>query len=160
MPETVGERPELSVVIPAFNEAGNVAPMYERLVAAAGHRLVERRIVPDDMVEIRAAAGELLRRQEVDVLVLSGGTGFSPRDLTLEAAGPLLERRIDGFGELFRMLSFEQIGAAAMLSRAAAGIIGRRAVFVLPGSPKAVTLAMERLILPEAGHLLGQARRA
>ena len=132
----------------------------ERLVAGAGHRLVERRIVPDDMVEIRAAAGELLRRREVDVLVLSGGTGFSPRDLTLEAAAPLLERRIDGFGELFRMLSFEQIGAAAMLSRAAAGVIGRRAVFVLPGSPKAVTLAMERLILPEAGHLLGQARRA
>jgi len=115
--------------------------------------------VPDEIVEIRAAAGELLRRDDVDVLVLSGGTGFSPRDLTLEAAAPLLERRIDGFGELFRMLSFEEIGAAAMLSRAAAGVIGRRAVFVLPGSPKAVTLAMRRLILPEAGHLLGQARR-
>ena len=132
----------------------------ERLAAAAGHRLVERRIVPDEIVEIRAAANEILRRDDVDVLVLSGGTGFSPRDLTLEAAAPLLERRIDGFGELFRMLSFEQVGAAAMLSRAAAGVIGGRAVFVLPGSPKAVTLAMERLILPEAGHLLGQARRA
>ena len=132
----------------------------ERLTTAAGHRLVERRIVPDEIVEIRAAAGELLRRDDVDVLVLSGGTGFSPRDLTLEAAAPLLERRIDGFGELFRMLSFEEVGAAAMLSRAAAGIIGGRAVFVLPGSPKAVALAMERLILPEAGHLLGQARRS
>ena len=132
----------------------------ERLVTGAGHRLVERRIVPDDMIEIRAAAGELLRREQVDVLVLSGGTGFSPRDLTLEAATPLLERRIDGFGELFRMLSYEQVGAAAMLSRAAAGVIGRRALFVLPGSPKAVSLAMERLILPEAGHLLGQARRS
>ena len=131
----------------------------ERLATGAGHRLVERRIVPDEIVEIRAAAGELLRRDEVDVLVLTGGTGFSPRDLTLEAATPLIERRIDGFGELFRMLSFEQVGAAAMLSRAAAGIIGRRAVFVLPGSPNAVALAMERLILPEAGHLLGQARR-
>ena len=131
----------------------------ERLAVAAGHELVERRIVPDEIVEIRAAAGELLRRDGVDVLVLSGGTGFSPRDLTLEAAAPLLERRIDGFGELFRMLSFGEIGAAAMLSRAAAGIIGGRAVFVLPGSPQAVALAMERLILPEAGHLLGQARR-
>lgn len=132
----------------------------ERLVTAAGHRLVERRIVPDEIVEIRAAAGELLLRDDVDVLVLSGGTGFSPRDLTLEAAAPLLERRVDGFGELFRMLSYQEVGAAAMLSRAAAGIIGRRAVFILPGSPKAVALAMERLILPEAGHLLGQARRA
>ena len=131
----------------------------ERLARAAGHDLVERRIVPDEIVEIRAAAGELLRRDDVDVLVLSGGTGFSPRDLTLEAAAPLLERRVDGFGELFRLLSYQEIGAAAMLSRAAAGVIGGRAVFVLPGSPKAVTLAMERLILPEAGHLLGQARR-
>ena len=131
----------------------------ERLTTAAGHRLIERRIVPDEIVAIRAAAGELLRQDEVDVLILSGGTGFSPRDLTLEAAGPLLERRIDGFGELFRMLSFEEVGAAAMLSRAAAGLIGTRAVFVLPGSPKAVALAMERLILPETGHLLGQARR-
>ncbi len=131
----------------------------ERLVAAAGHSLVERRVVPDEIVAIRAAAGELLRLDGVDVLVLSGGTGFSPRDLTFEAAAPLFERRIDGFGELFRMLSFEEVGAAAMLSRAAAGVIGTRAVFVLPGSPKAVALAMERLILPEAGHLLGQARR-
>lgn len=131
----------------------------ERLAAAGGHRLVERRIVPDEIVEIRAAAGELLRRDDVDVLVLSGGTGFSPRDLTLEAALPLFDRRIDGFGELFRMLSFAEVGAAAMLSRAAAGVIGHRAVFVLPGSPRAVALAMERLILPEAGHLLGQARR-
>ncbi|MFQ5348973.1 MAG: molybdenum cofactor biosynthesis protein B [Thermoanaerobaculia bacterium] len=131
----------------------------ERLTTTAGHQLVERRIAPDEIVEIRAAAGELLRRDDVDVLVLSGGTGFSPRDLTLEAASPLLERRVEGFGELFRMLSFEEVGAAAMLSRAAAGIIGSRAVFVLPGSPKAVALAMERLILPEAAHLLGQARR-
>lgn len=131
----------------------------ERLATAAGHLLIERRIVPDEIVEIRAAATEILRRDDVDVLILSGGTGFSPRDLTLEAVAPLLERRIDGFGELFRMLSFEEVGAAAMLSRAGAGIIGRRAVFVLPGSPKAVRLAMERLILPEAGHLLGQARR-
>ncbi len=132
----------------------------ERLATAAGHRLVERRIVPDEIVAIRAAAGELLQQDEVDVLVLTGGTGFSPRDLTLEAASPLFERRIDGFGELFRMLSWEEVGAAAMLSRAGAGIIGTKAVFVLPGSPKAVALAMERLILPEVGHLLGQARRS
>jgi len=73
--------------------------------------------------------------------------------------GPLLDQRVEGFGELFRMLSWSQVGAAAMLSRAAAGLVGTRAVFLLPGSPKAVTLAMEALILPEAAHLLGQARR-
>ena len=96
---------------------------------------------------------------EVDVVVLTGGTGFSPRDITLAAVGPLLERPVEGFGELFRMLSYQQVGAAAMLSRAAAGLIEGRAVFLLPGSPKAVALAMEKLILPETGHLLGQVRR-
>jgi len=80
-------------------------------------------------------------------------------DLTLEAVEPLFDVAIEGFGELFRMLSYHQVGAAAMLSRAAAGLIGERAVFLLPGSPKAVALAMETLILPEAGHLLAQARR-
>ena len=85
----------------------------------------------------------------------TGGTGFSPRDVTLEAVGPLLDQPIEGFGELFRMLSYQQVGAAAMLSRAAAGLVGDRAVFLLPGSPKAVTLAMEELILPEAGAPAG-----
>jgi molybdenum cofactor biosynthesis protein B len=102
----------------------------------------------------------MLARPGVDVVVATGGTGFSPRDLTLEAVAPLFDRPLEGFGELFRMLSYQQVGAAAMLSRAAAGLIGDRAVFLLPGSPKAVTLAMEALILPEAGHLLSQARRA
>ncbi len=130
-----------------------------RLAAAAGHRVVVSRIVPDEQAAVRAAVRELLAADGVDLLVASGGTGFAPRDVTCEAVAPLLERRVDGFGELFRMLSFEQVGAAAMLSRAVAGLVGRQAVFVLPGSPKAVELAMERLILPEAGHLLGQARR-
>ncbi len=134
--------------------------LIERLVTEGGHRLVERRIVADELAAVRAAATELLRRDEVDVVVLSGGTGMAPRDLTLEAVRPLFERRVEGFGELFRMLSWEQVGAAAMLSRADAGTVGGKAVFALPGSPKAVELAMARLVLPEAGHLLGQARRA
>ena len=129
------------------------------LISAAGHRIVDSTLVPDDVAAIRAAVRRLLALDEVDVLVTTGGTGFSPRDLTLEAVGPLLERSLDGFGELFRMLSYQQVGAAAMLSRAAAGLIGAKAVFLLPGSPKAVALAMEKLILPEAAHLLGQARR-
>lgn len=136
-------------------------------VRAAGHRVAASRRVRDDVAAIRRAVRELLALREeapeggigVDVVILTGGTGFSPRDVTLDAVGPLLEKPVEGFGELFRMLSWEQVGAAAMLSRAAAGLIGRQAVFLLPGSPKAVALAMDRLILPEAGHLLGQARR-
>ena len=131
----------------------------EALATAGGHRVIDRRIVPDDIESIRDAVEKLAQRAEVDVVVLSGGTGLSPRDVTLEAIEPLFSRSIDGFGELFRMLSHRQVGAAAMLSRASAGVIGDRAVFALPGSPKAVELAMEELILPEAGHLLGQVRR-
>jgi len=129
------------------------------LARAAGHQVESTGIVPDDVAAIRRAVRQALALDGVDVVVLTGGTGFSPRDVTLEAVGPLLERPIEGFGELFRMLSYQQVGSAAMLSRAAAGLAGTRAVFLLPGSPKAVALAMEKLILPEAGHLLGQARR-
>jgi molybdenum cofactor biosynthesis protein B len=129
------------------------------LISAAGQRIADSTLVRDDVAAIREAVRRLLALPEVDVVVTTGGTGFSPRDLTLEALGPLLERPVEGFGELFRMLSYEQVGAAAMLSRAAAGLIGVKAVFLLPGSPKAVALAMEKLILPEVAHLLGQARR-
>lgn len=129
------------------------------LARGAGHRMESARIVPDDVAAIRRAVREALRSDAVDVVVLTGGTGFSPRDVTLDAVEPLLETRIDGFGELFRMLSWQQVGSAAMLSRAAAGLTSGRAVFLLPGSTRAVAQAMEKLILPEAGHLLGQARR-
>jgi molybdenum cofactor biosynthesis protein B len=130
------------------------------LAAAAGHRVADSTLVPDDVAAIRGAVRRLLALPEVDVLVVTGGTGFSPRDVTLDAVGPLLDQKVDGFGELFRMLSWSQVGGAAMLSRAAAGLVGTQAVYLLPGSPKAVTLAMEALILPESAHLLGQARRA
>ncbi len=129
------------------------------LVERAGHRFVEARIVRDEIEAIRAAARELLSLPEVDVLVLTGGTGVAPRDVTLEAVAPLLERPLEGFGELFRMLSYKEVGAAAMLSRATAGVTNGKALFALPGSPKAVTLALNELILPEAGHLISQARR-
>lgn len=129
-------------------------------VAGAGHQVLDTALVADDVAAIRAAAVRMLERPGVDVVVLTGGTGLAPRDLTVEAVAPLFDRPVEGFGELFRMLSYQQVGAAAMLSRAAAGLARGRAVFVLPGSPKAVALALEALILPEAGHLLSQARRA
>jgi len=132
--------------------------MRER-VEAAGHTVASTRIVPDDIPQVREAVLAALGAEGVDVVAVSGGTGFSPRDVTIEAATPLFERPIEGFGELFRMLSFTDVGPAAMLSRAAAGLASGRAIFLLPGSPKAVALALDRLILPEAGHLLGQARR-
>lgn len=130
-----------------------------RLVAAAGHRMEVSALVKDDVAAIRRALAEILATPGIDVVVVTGGTGFAPRDLTIDAAVPLFERQVEGFGELFRMLSFRQVGAAAMLSRAAAGLALGRAVFLLPGSPKAVALAMEELILPEAGHLISQARK-
>ncbi len=129
------------------------------MVEAAGHRLAAAEIVRDEVEAIRAALTAMLGREDVDAVVLTGGTGVSPRDVTPEAIEPLLGRPLPGFGEVFRALSYEQVGAAAMLSRSCAGVAGRRVVYALPGSPKAVELAMERLILPETGHLLAQCRR-
>jgi molybdopterin adenylyltransferase len=129
-------------------------------VIAAGHRVLETALVADDVASIRAAVRRMLAVPGVDVVVASGGTGLAPRDLTVEAVAPLFDRPVEGFGELFRMLSYQQVGAAAMLSRAAAGLIGDQAVYLLPGSPKAVSLALEALILPETAHLLAQARRS
>lgn len=130
------------------------------LVERAGHRVASRQLVPDDPARIREAVEAALAQSAVDVVLVTGGTGFSPRDLTLEAIAPLFEREIPGFGELFRMLSFAEVGAAAMLSRATAGLVAGRAIFLLPGSPAALDLALTRLVLPELAHLLAQARRS
>jgi molybdopterin adenylyltransferase len=131
----------------------------ERL-EAAGHRVVEHSIVSDDREAIQFAVLRSLAHREVDAVIATGGTGVSPRDVTPEAIAPLLEKELPGFGELFRLLSFQEIGSAALLSRALAGTTAGKAVFVLPGSSGAVVLGMERLIVPELGHLLGQLRRA
>jgi molybdopterin adenylyltransferase len=129
------------------------------LITEAGHAHVLHAIVPDDPSRVVASIEDGVARDAVQIVVLSGGTGLSSRDGTFEAVSALLEKPMPGFGELFRMLSFEQVGAAAMLSRAAAGLYRGRAVFSLPGSPKAVQLALSRLILPEAGHLVFESRR-
>ena len=134
-------------------------PRLIELVTAPGHQVVWRRIVRDDLQEIRDGVRDAVHPPEVDCLLVTGGTGVARRDSTIEAVQPLLEKELPGFGELFRHLSFQQIGPAAMLSRATAGVIAGRAVFLLPGSPDALELAVERLILPELGHLLAQARR-
>jgi molybdenum cofactor biosynthesis protein B len=127
------------------------------LLDGAGHPVALRSIVKDEPEAIRAALGGALADDGVRAVILTGGTGVAPRDLTPESVEPLLERGIPGFGELFRMLSYEDIGSAALLSRALAGLARGRVVFVVPGSSGAVRLAMQKLILPEIGHLAAEA---
>jgi molybdenum cofactor biosynthesis protein B len=127
------------------------------LLGAAGHPVVVREIAKDEPAEISAMLSALLARDDVGAVILTGGTGVAPRDITPDTVEPLLDRVVPGFGELFRALSYEQIGSAALLSRALAGLASGRVVFVLPGSRGAVELAMEKLVLPELGHLAGEA---
>ena len=127
------------------------------LLTAAHHPVVDRQIVPDDPSRIQDAVTVLARRDDVQAVLLTGGTGISPRDQTYEAVSALLDRALPGYGELFRLLSYQEIGPAAMLSRTVAGLIGRTVVLTMPGSPSAVRLAMQQLILPELGHLVQQA---
>jgi molybdopterin adenylyltransferase len=127
------------------------------MLAAADHLVIDRTIVKDDPDAVREAIQS--KTSGVDVVISTGGTGISTRDTTYEAITALFDKRLDGFGELFRMLSYDEIGAAAMLSRACAGVIDRTAVFSLPGSEHAVRLAMAKLILPELGHVVRELRR-
>jgi molybdopterin adenylyltransferase len=129
------------------------------LCADAGHEIVGYRILRDEPAEVRALVADLCARGAVDAILVNGGTGLSRRDSTYEALVGLLDKRLDGFGELFRALSFPAIGPAAMLSRAVAGVCGGVVVFATPGSTPAVRLALERLILPELGHVVAEARR-
>jgi molybdenum cofactor biosynthesis protein B len=126
--------------------------------AAAGHAVVGYRIVRDEPAELRRAL-DAAAAAGAEVVVVNGGTGIAARDRTYEAVAAVLEKRIDGFGELFRMLSFAEIGPAAMLSRAVAGVWGGRVVFSVPGSAAAVRLAWERLIAPEAPHVVRELRK-
>ena len=129
------------------------------LLEGAGHIVTGHAIVRDEPADVAALVRQQLKAGEARVILTTGGTGITSRDGTFEAIDGLLEKRLDGFGELFRMLSFEEIGSAAMMSRATAGTAGRTAIFVLPGSPAAVRLAMTRLILPELGHIAQQLSR-
>ena len=130
----------------------------ERLTAA-GHRVVARDWVRDEPMEIGRALGEWLARSDIEAILTTGGTGISRRDTTVEIVERFLDKRLDGFGELFRSLSFAEIGAAAMLSRAVAGLARGVFIFALPGSTAAVSLALDRLILPELPHLLWERQR-
>lgn len=129
------------------------------LISTEGHRVYATAIVRDDAQAVRERMLTWVLDPTCEVIVSSGGTGLSARDRTVEAVSDLFDVAIDGFGELFRMLSFEEIGSRAMLSRAVAGVVRGTPVFLLPGSPDAVTLALTRLVLPEIGHVVGELRR-
>ena len=120
----------------------------------AGHKIVAYQIVPDDPDQIQGLLAEWIAREEIRAILTNGGTGIAARDTTYDAIAGILDKRIDGFGELFRMLSWQEIGAAAMLSRAVAGVAGGRLIVAMPGSVNAVRLALTKLIVPELGHLV------
>jgi molybdenum cofactor biosynthesis protein B len=125
----------------------------------AGHEIVERGIVRDDAARIRTELVNLLARPDVDAIITTGGTGISARDTTYEVVDRMLEKKLDGFGEIFRVLSYEEIGAAAILSRAVAGAVGTKLVACLPGSRNAVRLAVEKLLVPEISHVVFELRK-
>ena len=125
----------------------------------AGHVIIRREIVADDVHQIRDWVAGCRDDDAIEVAILTGGTGISPRDVTIEAVEPVFTRAIPGFGELFRMLSYAEIGSATIMSRATAGLVGLLVVFALPGSRAGVELALEKIILPELPHLVGQARK-
>ena len=134
------------------------ADIIEKLAADAGHHVRGRKLIDDSKTMIQKTARQALASKHVDALIITGGTGLSPRDVTIESIMPMITKEISGFGELFRKVSYERIGSPAMLSRALAGLVKDKPVFCLPGSPDAVQTAMENLILPELGHLIRVAR--
>ncbi|NJM45419.1 MAG: MogA/MoaB family molybdenum cofactor biosynthesis protein [Alkalinema sp. RU_4_3] len=136
-------------------ETDTSGQLIRSLLATAGHQVSHYEILPDEPERIRQAIAQL-SSQPIDILLFNGGTGIAPRDTTYDAITSLLEKTLPGFGELFRMLSFAEVGSRAMASRAVAGTIGRQVLFSMPGSSKAVKLAMEQLVLPEMVHLVKQ----
>jgi molybdenum cofactor biosynthesis protein B len=132
--------------------------LIETLLKKAGHKVSFRKTIPDDRTLIEDNAQQALASAEVDAIFFCGGTGIASSDVTIEAVSPLLHKTLPGFGEIFRRLSFDKIGSAAVMSRAVAGVTEGKAIFCIPGSPNAVRLCVEKLILPEAAHIVKHAR--
>ncbi|MFH1031571.1 MAG: molybdenum cofactor biosynthesis protein B [Chloroflexota bacterium] len=124
-----------------------------------GHKVAAYSLLKNDAIAIKNRINELLSKDEVQVIITSGGTGVSHRDITIETLFPMLEKKLDGFGELFRLLTFQEIGTASVMSRAMAGVAKGKVIICIPGSLGAVTLAMDKLILFEIGHMVREATR-
>jgi len=140
---------------PTEDVSGN---QIENMLRTAGHTVAIRRLISDSRGMIEDVMQDVLFSPDVDAVVFCGGTGITERDITIETITPFMEKSLPGFGETFRRLSYDEIGSAAVLSRAMAGVAKGKAFFCIPGSPEAVRLCFERLILPEAGHLVKHAR--
>lgn len=156
--------PPVSVAILTISDTRNLetdksGALIRELLEEAGHRVLHHEVLKDEPEQIRARVLELCGAGNVQAILSNGGTGIAPRDGTFEAIDGILERRLPGFGEIFRVLSFEEVGAAAMLSRATAGLRGRVLIFAMPGSSNAVGLAMRKLIVPELSHLAWETQR-
>jgi len=132
--------------------------LIQSLLKNAGHTVAFRKLIPDDKALIEEGIRQALASTDLDVVVFCGGTGIAPSDITIETVSPFLEKVLPGFGEIFRLLSFENIGSAAVLSRVIAGVAKRKVFFCIPGSPDAVKLCFEKLILQEAAHIVKHAR--
>jgi len=130
-----------------------------QLLKSQGHTVERYEVVKDEPSQIRHAIDKNIDCSAIQAIVLNGGTGISKRDSTYETVSAMLDKRLDGFGEIFRFLSYQDIGSSAIMSRATAGVSGGTVIFALPGSKKAVYLAMEKLILPELGHIVGELAR-
>jgi molybdenum cofactor biosynthesis protein B len=129
-----------------------------KLLEGKGHKIVFKKIVPDNSAMIRIEVKNAISEKDIDAIIVCGGTGISPSDVTIETVEQILEKTLPGFGEIFRWLSYQEIGSAAILTRALAGTVDGKAVFCIPGSPQAVRLSVEKLILPEAAHIVKHAR--
>ncbi|MGQ9726261.1 MAG: MogA/MoaB family molybdenum cofactor biosynthesis protein [Candidatus Bathycorpusculaceae bacterium] len=132
--------------------------LIEAFLKNAGHKVVLRKLIPDDKALIEESVKQAFAHANLDAIVFCGGTGIAPSDITIETILPFLEKTLPGFGEIFRRLSYDEIGSAAILSRALAGVAKGKALFCVPGSPDAVKLCFEKLILPEVGHIVKHAR--
>jgi len=132
--------------------------LIESLVKNAGQKVLFKKIIADDKTQIQDAAVDVLGSAVVDVAIFCGGTGIAPTDITIETVQPFLEKTLPGFGEIFRRISYDKVGSAVVLSRAVAGVAKGKALFCIPGSPNAVRVAVEMLILPETSHIVKHAR--
>ena len=133
--------------------------LFREQLSQNGHKVLAHALLKNDAAAIRQKIAELLEQEELQVIITSGGTGLSHRDVTVETVSPMLEKKLDGFGELFRSLSYQEIGTSSIMSRAIAGVTGGKVIISLPGSLGATRLAIEKIILPEIGHMVREATR-
>jgi molybdenum cofactor biosynthesis protein B len=138
------------------DESGKVA---SDLLEKKGHTIAEHLLIGNDSDAIANTLSELTNRTDVDVILTIGGTGISRRDITVDVLSPLMEKKLEGFGEMFRTMSFKQIGTGALMSRSTAGVINGKVILCLPGSTAAIRLAVKRIIIPEIGHMVYEATR-